>query len=65
MVGGYKTKGSSVRIPPNSLTYSDTGMFMDPDTSTNSSVSYLGEQANNALRSMVSDDIGGPQYRPN
>ncbi|KAH8591134.1 Arabinanase/levansucrase/invertase [Bisporella sp. PMI_857] len=33
MVGGYKTKGAAVSIPPNSYTYSDTGMFMDPDNS--------------------------------
>lgn len=34
MEGGYKTKGAAVKIPPNSYTYSDTGMFQDPDSGT-------------------------------
>ncbi|KAF8862120.1 hypothetical protein BDZ45DRAFT_703171 [Acephala macrosclerotiorum] len=29
MVGGYATRGAAVTIPPNSYTYSDTGMFQD------------------------------------
>ncbi|EKD20509.1 putative galactan 1,3-beta-galactosidase [Drepanopeziza brunnea f. sp. 'multigermtubi' MB_m1] len=32
--GGYKVNGPAVRIPPNSYSYSDTGMFQDPDTQT-------------------------------
>ena len=31
MVGGYKLNGAAVTIPPNALTYSDTGMFQDTD----------------------------------
>ncbi|KAH6717453.1 Arabinanase/levansucrase/invertase [Leptodontidium sp. MPI-SDFR-AT-0119] len=34
MEGGYKTKGAAVALPPNSYTYSDTGMFQDPDSKT-------------------------------
>ncbi|CZR60141.1 uncharacterized protein PAC_10037 [Phialocephala subalpina] len=33
MVGGYVTHGAAVTIPPNSYTYSDTGMFKDTDGS--------------------------------
>lgn len=31
MVGGYATHGAAVTVPPNSYTYSDTGMFQDTD----------------------------------
>ncbi|RDL35392.1 Arabinanase [Venustampulla echinocandica] len=31
MVGGYKLNGAAVTVPPNSYTYSDTGMFQDSD----------------------------------
>ena len=31
MVGGYTNKGSGVSLPPNSYTYSDTGIFLDDD----------------------------------
>ncbi|KAH8679683.1 Arabinanase/levansucrase/invertase [Tricladium varicosporioides] len=31
MVGGYQLNGAAVAIPPNSYTYSDTGMFQDSD----------------------------------
>ncbi|KAF9256192.1 Arabinanase/levansucrase/invertase, partial [Marasmius fiardii PR-910] len=33
MVGGYKTS-QKVLLPPNSYSYSDTGMFLDPDSNT-------------------------------
>ncbi|KAG9237470.1 Arabinanase/levansucrase/invertase [Amylocarpus encephaloides] len=32
MVGGYRLNGAAVRIPPNSYSYSDTGMFLDSDS---------------------------------
>ncbi|CAG8978851.1 hypothetical protein HYALB_00008506 [Hymenoscyphus albidus] len=31
MVGNYKLHGAAVSVPPNDLTYSDTGMFRDTD----------------------------------
>ncbi|KAI9048980.1 hypothetical protein LZ554_006829 [Drepanopeziza brunnea f. sp. 'monogermtubi'] len=34
MEGGYEVNGAAVRIPPNDYSYSDTGMFLDPDTQT-------------------------------
>ena len=56
MVGGYKTKGSAVTIPPNSLTYSDTGMFMDPDDSKKTLTLESNPTIINLIRQMVPHD---------
>jgi hypothetical protein len=37
LVGGYQAHGSGEHLPPKGYTYSDTGMFQDPNDGTRSS----------------------------